>query len=203
MEYIDITSTEVLVPPYNILKVNELRINALIQGGYTIPPVVPIEIMDGDENISVQAPEGEYTQQQINAIVAILNAVALDPTRNNQTQAQTNAAYVALNLQYEEVFKAASNLLETGIMGLPLVINAAFVTAYRNVLSDAVAALAPLAGTPFQTHFSLESLGRGFGLVPNPQVLPQAQLPTFDSFLHEWLNARKVDAVIAHLNQGE
>lgn len=85
---IDINSTEVLVLPFNVVKVDQLRTTALIAGGFTIPPIVPVIILSVDATISVQVPDGQYTQQEIDAIVSILNAVVLDPTRNDLTENQ-------------------------------------------------------------------------------------------------------------------
>lgn len=94
---IDVYSTVALVPPFNIDKMYELVQTGITQGGFTIPPVEMTTIYLGDESIYVLVPD-EYTQQQIDSIVTILNAVVVDPTRNDLTDDQQEAADLANKL---------------------------------------------------------------------------------------------------------
>lgn len=99
MAIIDIDGTPgSLVPPFNPDKLNELLVAALATGGFTIPPLILSGVGSGNTLLNVSVPEGTYTPQQVTQIVAILNAVAADPTRNQLTQAQQDAADLAVEL---------------------------------------------------------------------------------------------------------
>lgn len=198
MANIDIYSTETLEPPFNIEKLYELIEAGLTAGGFTIPPVIVPTITEADAVLYVFVPEGTYTQNQIDSIVAILNAVCVDPTRNQQTQAQVFAAYIAQNLQYKDVFAQASYVLETGIALLP---TPPTLAAYRTVLTNTVTELVPLVGTSFETHFNLERAAQGLPVSLPINSMTLAQCGAFDNLLHIWLTARKVDALIAEASQ--
>lgn len=181
-----------LVAPFNPDRVAELVNAGLAAIGLPIPPVAYLGCGSGDTLIGVGIKNP--TEQQISNIMATLLAVCTNPTRNNQTQEQITAAYIQLDLDYKQVFINASNILETGLMA-----GVSTLAAYRTVLNNTIIALVPLAGTRFETHFNVERTAQGLppSLVPNSMTL--AQCAQFDTLLHVWLNARKIDAVIAQL----
>lgn len=185
-------SDPLLEPPFNPPKVGELGVAALTAAAIT--DIWLFEVDGGSTRISFALPQGTG-QSIVNAAMSALNAVCVDPTRNEQTQAQIFAAYIALNLQYKDVFAQASYVLETGIALLAT----PTVAAYRTILIDTVTALAPLAGTTFETHFNRERAAQGV-----PQSIPintmtLAQCATLDNVLHIWLSTRLLHALIAEL----
>lgn len=91
MSQIDIDGT-VNPQPCNSPKVQELLATALAAGGFTIPPIVLKDVGPEDTVLSIGVEAGTYNEQQIAAIVAILDAVAADPTRNGLTDEQQEAA---------------------------------------------------------------------------------------------------------------
>jgi hypothetical protein len=98
--------------------------------------------------------------------------------------------------QYRDVFADASFRLEVGMLGLGTAPSAAV---YRTMLNNALEELTPLAGTQFETHFGNKRASKGFGTTPSAPVgaLTLAQCDVFDSFLREWLSARRSDVLWA------
>lgn len=194
MSLIDIETSPGSLTNFNPPKVEELATAALISGGFTFPPILPVSISDGNDRISVTVEESAYNETQRANILSILNAVCTDPTRNQQTQTQIFTDYIALNLQYKDVFAQASYVLETGIALLP---SPPTLAAYRTVLTNTVTALVPLAGTSFETHFNLERAAQGLPVSLPISSMTLAQCGAFDNLLHIWLNARLTHALIA------
>src|SRR5690348_12698740 len=123
MAYIDIDGTPgSLVPPFNPDKLNELLVAALTAGGFTSPPLVVNEVGPENTLLNVSVPEGTYTAQQVAQIVAILNAVAADPTRNNLTEDQQEVADLQNKLN---ISKADIDIINAVPGGLKDQINAA------------------------------------------------------------------------------
>lgn len=81
-----------LTPPFNPRKVEELMIAALAAGGFTIPPILPPTVDEGNTLLNVTVESGTYDETQTAEIVAILNAVCIDPTRNDLTEEQVEEA---------------------------------------------------------------------------------------------------------------
>ncbi len=176
-----------LVQPFNPDKVAEL-----INAQFTIPPVAFLGVFSSDVLIGIGLPN-PVTQQEIDAALAKLNAICTEPTRNNLTADQQEAAYMALNLTHKDTFIKASDTLELGIASLPA---SPTLANYRAVLIAALQELAPLAGTRFETHFNLERTAQG--LPPTLAIgnMTLAQCAAFDNLLHVWLSARKVDVAL-------
>lgn len=80
-----------LVQPFNPAKVFELMVSALTAAGYTFPPLSAVLPEPTNTTLTVSFEDGTYSQQQIGAMIAILDAVAADPTRNDPTEDQQEA----------------------------------------------------------------------------------------------------------------
>lgn len=150
-----------------------------------------IDISDGvttyENAVGIQFYTTPTTQEQSDAAgaVAAHNPSVLTPE-------QQAVAYMAQNLEYKDIFIAASNTLEVGIATL----NPVTLAAYRTVLTNTLTALAPLAGTRFETHFNLERQAQSLSGAVSGMTLTQCA--AFDQLMHTWLNARKVDVLLAH-----
>lgn len=153
-----------------------------------------IDISDGvttyDNAVGVEFESTPTQQEQDSATAAI---AAHNP--NVLTPDQQAAAYLAENLEYADIFIAASNALEVGIATLDPVTLAA----YRALLVSVVQILVPLVGTRFETHFNRERTAQSLppSLAINDMTL--AQCAAFDNLLHVWLSARKIDVILARM----
>ena len=113
------------------------------------------------------------------------------------TQAEVNAGnYAYQHWAYRAVFASAHYQYTIGMLS-----GAATLAAYRSVLSNAFAELAPLAGTQFDTEFSNERTAQSTptanitGAIGGFTTLPQCQI--FATLLDRWLSARRVDVMWA------
>jgi hypothetical protein len=96
--------------------------------------------------------------------------------------------------QYRDVFADASFRLEVGMLGLG---STPLVGAYRTMLNNALNELTPLVGTQFETHFANKRASKGFGTSGPVGSITLAQCDAFDSFMREWLSARRADVLWA------
>jgi hypothetical protein len=120
------------------------------------------------------------------------NAQAAGVTMTNNQVNTGNYAWE--HWQYRDVFADASFRLEVGMLGLG---SAPLVGVYRTMLNNALSELTPLAGTQFETHFANKRASKGFGTSGPVGSITLAQCDTFDSFMREWLSARRSDVLWA------
>lgn len=105
------------------------------------------------------------------------------------TQGQVNVGnYAYQHWSNRNVFAAAHYKYATGMLS-----GAATLAAYRTVLSDAFAELAPLSGSQFDTEFSNERTALGLTTAIGSMTLAQCQ--AFATLLDRWLSARRVDVL--------
>lgn len=92
MPLIDIETQPESLTNFNARKVEELATAALIAGGYTFPPILPVTISDENTLINITIESGTYNEIETADIIDILNGVCLDPTRNDLTEDQQELA---------------------------------------------------------------------------------------------------------------
>lgn len=92
MSQTEVQSTVTIDPPFNPPKVEELEAAALSEGGFNPPECEVVPVSDGNQYLNVLVEVGFYSPEQIDEIVAILNAVCVDPTRDELTEEQQEAA---------------------------------------------------------------------------------------------------------------
>lgn len=124
MPIMDIDSTVTLAQPFNPPKVEELTTAALIVGGYTFPPLMPVSVSEGNTLLNVQVESGTYNQTQIDDIVSILNVVCVDPTRNDLTEEQIEQAQ--LEARIEAMIADLAAITDTGGLDDQLLTNVAW-----------------------------------------------------------------------------
>ncbi len=107
------------------------------------------------------------------------------------TQGQVNVGnYAYQHWQYRNVFAAAHYRYTIGMLS-----GAATLAAYRTVLGDAFAELAPLSGSQFDTEFANERTALGLTTAIGSMTLAQCQ--AFATLLDRWLSARRVDVLLS------
>lgn len=133
-------------------------------------------------------------------IPSYLNAEAADLFRQAQqgagraiTQGQAQQEiYAALHTNNRAVFVSALYALDNGIATMPSVTLAN----YRTVLTATLTIMATLP-TAFVTHFNNECLAAGFTLPLTIGTMTLPQCYTLDTLIHNWLNARHIQALVA------
>lgn len=155
---------------------------------------VDILITDGSPTyyqIKTTVPLGQSLQTYLDASAAQLWALAVSGSGTPVTEAQAIIMiYIALHLNNRAAFASALYTLDSGI-AMMAPVNLAN---YQSVLQATLNVLTPLPAA-FLTHLTNERTAAGITM--SVSSMTPAQCYTFDTLLHNWLNARHVQVLVA------